>query len=150
MPPPLDLTGQRFGRLTVAARAENGPHKKTRWRCRCDCGAEVVVGTLLLRSGRTRSCGCLDRERSAAQMAARRKERPQEGPTAAAAVVQTLACRLCGEVFVGSYRRAYCSEECRRRMSSVQRRTYRNRSGGRSLAARLRAATESLEGRADG
>ena len=54
----LDLTGQRFGMLTVIAPAENiGRH--TAWLCRCDCGREAVVRTSSLRSGHTQSCGCL-------------------------------------------------------------------------------------------
>ena len=53
----LDLTGQRFGRLTVLEPAENiGP--RTAWRCRCDCGQETVVTTQQLRGGRRTSCGC--------------------------------------------------------------------------------------------
>ena len=53
----LDLTGQRFGKLTVLAPAENvGP--RTAWLCRCDCGNETVVTTLRLRDGRRTSCGC--------------------------------------------------------------------------------------------
>ncbi len=53
-----DLTGQRFGRLTVTGYAgkENGMH---RWRCVCDCGKETVAGQSLLQNGRTKSCGCL-------------------------------------------------------------------------------------------
>lgn len=53
----LDLTGQRYGDLTVLTPAENiGKH--TAWLCRCICGREVVVKTDRLRSGRTVSCGC--------------------------------------------------------------------------------------------
>ena len=53
----LDLTGQRFGKLTVLAPAENiGSH--TAWLCRCDCGQEAVIATRRLRAGRRISCGC--------------------------------------------------------------------------------------------
>ena len=54
----LDLTGQRYGRLTVVGPAEN-IGSFTAWRCRCDCGQERVVKTNRLRSGRTISCGCV-------------------------------------------------------------------------------------------
>lgn len=54
----LDLTGQRFGKLTVIGPAEN-IGKRTAWRCRCDCGRETVVRTLHLRSGHVSSCGCM-------------------------------------------------------------------------------------------
>ena len=62
--PPVDLTGQRFGRLTVVSEAE--PHypqngfRKRRWLCRCDCGAEtIVLQSNLIPDHGTRSCGCL-------------------------------------------------------------------------------------------
>ena len=52
----LDLTGQRFGQLTVLAPAED-IGSMTAWRCRCDCGKELTVMTAHLRSGQE-SCGC--------------------------------------------------------------------------------------------
>ena len=54
MPSLIDLSGERFGELVVMARAEG---QRTRWRCRCDCGAETVVEAGNLRAGRTQSCG---------------------------------------------------------------------------------------------
>ncbi len=54
----LDLTGQRYGRLTVIGLAENIGNR-TAWRCRCECGGETVVQTVRLRTGHTKSCGCL-------------------------------------------------------------------------------------------
>ena len=54
----LDLTGQRFGQLTVLAPSEN-IGGRTAWRCLCDCGRETVVKTQKLRGGRTVSCGCV-------------------------------------------------------------------------------------------
>ena len=53
----LDLTGQRFGKLTVIGPAEN-IGKRTAWLCRCDCGRDTVVRTLHLRNGHVTSCGC--------------------------------------------------------------------------------------------
>ena len=53
----LDLTGQRFGRLTALAPAEN-IGGCTAWLCRCDCGQETVVITKRLRDGHRTSCGC--------------------------------------------------------------------------------------------
>lgn len=53
-----DLTGRRFGRLTITGRAENSRGGKTQWHYLCDCGAVgVAAGTNLLR-GVTTSCGC--------------------------------------------------------------------------------------------
>ena len=54
----IDLTGRRFGSLTVLSPAEK-QGRKTAWRCRCDCGREVTVLTTSLQSGNTCSCGCL-------------------------------------------------------------------------------------------
>lgn len=55
-----NLTGQTFGRL-VALDFASSPHGRM-WRCRCECGAECNVPTRNLRSGNSRSCGCLQRE----------------------------------------------------------------------------------------
>ncbi|MBO7727891.1 MAG: hypothetical protein J6S50_05160 [Oscillospiraceae bacterium] len=57
----IDLTGQRFGRLTALERAENKNCKAT-WRCLCDCGNETTVRADSLISGDTQSCGCLHDE----------------------------------------------------------------------------------------
>ena len=62
--PYKDLTGHRFGRLLVLSLVNDvaGENIPTRWLCRCDCGREVVVRGYNLKSGQTRSCGCLQRE----------------------------------------------------------------------------------------
>lgn len=66
MPNLLDLTGRRFGRLTVRARAANDG-KQVRWECACDCGATKLVPASYL--GRSvQSCGCLRRETARATM----------------------------------------------------------------------------------
>lgn len=59
----LDLTGQRYGHLTVLGPAEN-IGTRTAWLCRCDCGREAVIKTSRLRSGHASNCGCLDPESS--------------------------------------------------------------------------------------
>ena len=58
----IDLTGQRFGRLTVLERAGRSKNESL-WLCRCDCGNEVVTWSSSLRRGLTRSCGCIASER---------------------------------------------------------------------------------------
>ena len=57
-----DLTGKKFERLTVIKRVENSKSGQTRWLCKCDCGNEVIVWGCHLRSGHTRSCGCIHSE----------------------------------------------------------------------------------------
>lgn len=60
MPNPLELTRQKFTRLTVLGMAsENTATGKTRCNCICDCGNFVAVISSNLVNGNTRSCGCL-------------------------------------------------------------------------------------------
>lgn len=58
-----DLTGQRFGRLTVIefAGTKNG---NAYWKCQCDCGAICTANGVHLRRGYTQSCGCFHREKA--------------------------------------------------------------------------------------
>jgi hypothetical protein len=59
-----DMTGMRFGRLTVLRRDGYAQGQRVyAWRCRCDCGNEKTVGGPSLRKGYTVSCGCLRLER---------------------------------------------------------------------------------------
>lgn len=62
MPKFIDLTGQRFTRLTVIEQAPSrrakGGSSKVMWRVRCDCGVVKIVGSGPLRKGETKSCGC--------------------------------------------------------------------------------------------
>ena len=62
----VDLTGQRFGKLTVIRHegygVRNNGHNYKTWLCKCDCGNEVIVRTSYLTLGETKSCGCLKSE----------------------------------------------------------------------------------------
>ena len=62
MPAALDITGQRFGRLVAVRETSDRQCGKVLWEARCDCGATVLVVAGNLRSGNTRSCGCLQRD----------------------------------------------------------------------------------------
>lgn len=53
----IDLTGQKFGRLTVIERKPN-KGKRTIWLCECECGTKKEFRQEDLRSGKTVSCGC--------------------------------------------------------------------------------------------
>lgn len=58
-----DLTGRRFGRLTVVAPTSSRDRRGCiRWKCICDCGQETEVSGASLVQGCTLSCGCLKRE----------------------------------------------------------------------------------------
>jgi hypothetical protein len=64
-----DLTGQKFGRLTVLERVQDYISPKgqrhAQWLCECDCANKVVVRGSYLKNGNTKSCGCLDSETTA-------------------------------------------------------------------------------------
>lgn len=84
----VNLVGEKFHRLTVE-RMIYEPKKDTKAECLCDCGGKAVVTAYNLRSGNTKSCGCLAREQSARQgrrsahkmIAARRKHGMSKTPT---------------------------------------------------------------------
>lgn len=60
MPGFQDLTGNKYNRLTVLER--DFLKKRTYWKCLCDCGNIVSVEASKLKSGHTKSCGCLNDE----------------------------------------------------------------------------------------
>lgn len=60
--PPVTRPGDVFGRLTVIGDAPPSKHGKRMYRCRCECGGEIVTHGSSLSQGKTRSCGCLRRE----------------------------------------------------------------------------------------
>lgn len=62
----IDMTGKKFGRLTVICRTEdhiqpNGV-RSVMWLCKCDCGNEIITSGMSLRRQRTQSCGCYHKE----------------------------------------------------------------------------------------
>lgn len=57
----INLAGQKFGRLVALSPERLGGC--TAWRCRCDCGKELIVRTDSLRSGASQSCRCWNAER---------------------------------------------------------------------------------------
>lgn len=110
MPPAIDLTGERFGRLIALHRdpiSPNPPH--VHWVCACDCGAVKSIMRQSLRNGMTRSCGCLANE-------VKRRERPYGVP---------VECP-CGNVvnrrpsLVRSGRAKFCSVQCRAKFSPLR------------------------------
>lgn len=57
-----DLTGKRFGRLTVIKRAKNivytNGRNRVAWECLCDCGSVCIGTASVLKIGDKKSCGC--------------------------------------------------------------------------------------------
>ena len=79
----VDLTGMRYGRLTVAERAEDrvvpsGRHY-VRWKCICDCGNTCFCTTGSLNYGSSRSCGCLQREISSRNISGKSNPKYKHG-----------------------------------------------------------------------
>lgn len=60
--PAIDMTGERYGRLTVLERDYSRPKGKAYWYCKCDCGNITSVSRGNLKNGSVQSCGCLARE----------------------------------------------------------------------------------------
>lgn len=57
-----DLTGQKFGKLTVLEITPERRNRQVVWKCQCDCGNITYVVGQALRSGHTQSCGCKNYE----------------------------------------------------------------------------------------
>ena len=60
----IDMTGQQSGKLTVLRENGRDKHNNVLWLCRCECGNVVTVRGSDLRSEKTTSCGCYQRERT--------------------------------------------------------------------------------------
>lgn len=58
----IDLKGMRFGRLVVLNKETKSPGL-IKWECICDCGRKCKIRRGDLRSGRTKSCGCIHSEK---------------------------------------------------------------------------------------
>ena len=61
----IDETGNKYGSLTVLYKAETEKGKPIKWHCLCECGNEKDILGTMLRNGNTKSCGCLQRKRTA-------------------------------------------------------------------------------------
>ena len=59
---PINLEGQKFGRLLAVKRLGLGRDGCYEYQCQCDCGATLVVSGSRLKSGNKKSCGCLKRD----------------------------------------------------------------------------------------
>lgn len=58
----LDLTNQRFGRLVALYKTDKRSGNNIMWHCICDCGNEKDINGSDLKKGKTKSCGCLQKE----------------------------------------------------------------------------------------
>lgn len=58
----IDLTGQKFGKLTAIEIDRTNKKNNTYWLCKCDCGNVKSVTSGNLRLGKTKSCGCITKQ----------------------------------------------------------------------------------------
>ena len=58
----IDLTGQKFGRLIALQKTDKKKGNEWLWQCKCDCGNKCEVTGVRLRTGQTKSCGCLKKQ----------------------------------------------------------------------------------------
>lgn len=75
MPAPIDISGQKFARLTAVRMVSTGPQGRA-WLFKCDCGAEIVTRSSAVRRGKAKSCGCLQKEKAAKSAAIARAAKP--------------------------------------------------------------------------
>ena len=61
-PKPLDVVGEKYNRLTIESFVRSDTNRQRFFRCRCDCGNATIVSLASIRSGATKSCGCLKKE----------------------------------------------------------------------------------------
>ena len=60
----IDLTNQKFNKLTVLEKTNERRNRQVVWKCQCDCGNITYVVSQALRSGHTKSCGCLNHQKN--------------------------------------------------------------------------------------
>lgn len=60
----IDLSGRVFGKLTVIEYCGNDKWRVSKWLCLCDCGKKIILTSNHLKSGSTKSCGCLRKEKT--------------------------------------------------------------------------------------
>lgn len=65
-----DLTGQKFGRLTVIRLDESRQTRKTYWICQCECGGIKSARSDSLLCGAIKSCGCMKKEQDKSNLTA--------------------------------------------------------------------------------
>lgn len=58
----IDLTGQKFGKLTAMNYVSKNNSTRAHWKCQCDCGNITITSGQNLRNGKSKSCGCARNE----------------------------------------------------------------------------------------
>lgn len=93
----IDITGQRFGKLTAIRKEKKNKHGTYFWLCKCDCGNEKVATIGNLRSGQVKSCGCILAEDLTGKRFERLVPIKQVGRSASRGVIWECKCD-CGNI----------------------------------------------------
>lgn len=64
MPKTTDISNQKFNRLTAVSLVGFDRFNKSVWKFLCDCGSEFISNSASVKSGKTKSCGCLKKEKA--------------------------------------------------------------------------------------
>ena len=120
----IDMTGQRFGKLTViemAAQEQTQKGKGTRWRCLCDCGKETVVQGVNLRRGQHQSCGCARADNINRVREQYRKHDPDRKKVREPRQSIERSCVVCGSLFTALRSDSkYCCRKCANKARSFK------------------------------
>jgi hypothetical protein len=79
MPPRIDLTNQKYGRLLVICFSHQNNRGQSFWECVCDCGNKTVVQGYQISSGEIVSCGCHGRQAIRAYAEAKKDKKDYSG-----------------------------------------------------------------------
>jgi len=62
----IDITGNKYGKLTVLCFDHIGGRRRSYWKCQCDCGNIVILrkDEFIYQYSHTKSCGCWHRQES--------------------------------------------------------------------------------------
>jgi len=149
----IDETGNKCGRLTVIEKAPNNKRGDSMWLCKCDCGNEVVVRGINLRSGNTKSCGCYNKDilskthKGNQHVKGKRFNRPGK---------IDVICKECNNIFsthlsvLKQNRGKFCSKDCANlyRSKHVVQDKHPNWQGGKTSKAKcIRSSKEYKEWR---
>ena len=109
----IDLVGQRFGKLVVVERAGGTRFKHSMWKCKCDCGNEVILNGDLLRNGTTHSCGCIKSRDLTGERFSRLTAIEKVGKNKSGRIMWKCRCDCGKEVIVaGSYLKNGITRSC--------------------------------------
>lgn len=76
----IDISGQKFNRLTVVKHSYTNKQGQSYWECLCDCGNLVITRRNRLLEGSAKSCGCYNKERASKWLSFYANSKAHKGP----------------------------------------------------------------------